>query len=176
MDDGDVLAVQLKDFQGGLRPDWAKVTRTELARAPADDEWLKDQDILFAFRGTRFFAAMLEHVPAATVASTQFMLIRVKEVGFMLPAFLAWQLNQSPARSYFDRSAEGTAQRSLRRAVIEAAMVAVPSLAFQHSVVELANLAERERVALEELIAIRQQQLNRVAVELVAAAGAKGAE
>jgi hypothetical protein len=173
VEDGDVLAVQLKDFQGGVRPDWAKVTRTSLPRAPSDGEWLKDRDILFAFRGTRFFAAMLEDVPAAAVASTQFMLIRVKEPGVVLPAFLAWQLNQPPAQKYFDTSAEGTAQRSLRRAVIEGATVALPSLAFQRSVVELARLAERERAALEELIDIREQQLNRVAGELLAAAEAK---
>lgn len=125
---------------------------------------------LFAFRGTRFFATALEKVPAAAVASTQFMLIRVKEPNVVLPAFLAWQLNQSPAREYFHRSSEGTAQRSVRRAVIEGATLAVPTLAFQRSVVELARLAERERASLEELINIREQQLNRVAVDLLAVA------
>lgn len=172
VEDGDVLAVQLKDFQGGVRPDWAKVIRTSLPRAPSGGEWLQDGDILFAFRGTRFFAAMLEDVPAAAVASAQFMLIRVTESTLVLPAFLAWQLNQLPAQNYFDKKAEGTAQRSLRRAVIEEARVAVPSLAFQRSVVELARLAERERAALEELIDIREQQLNRVADELFAGAEA----
>lgn len=174
VEDGDVLAVQLKDFRGGLRPDWAKVTRTSLLRAPSEGEWLRDGDILFAFRGTRFFAAMLEDIPAAAVASTQLMLIRVKEPRVVLPAFLAWQLNQPPARKYFDGRAEGTAQRSLRRAVIEETTIAVPTLAFQRSVIELARLAERERAALEELIDIREQQLNRVADELLAAAEAKG--
>lgn len=173
VEDGDVLALQLKDFQGGARPDWANVTRTSLPRTPSQEEWLKDEDIVFAFRGTRFFAAILEHVPAGTVASTQFMLIRVKEPGVVLPAFLAWQLNQSPAREYFHRNSEGTAQRSLRRAVIAGATLAVPSHALQGLVVELVRLAERERVTLEELINIREQQLSRVAVDLRAVAEAK---
>ena len=173
VEDGDVLALQLKDFHGGSRPDWANVTRTRLPRAPSKEEWLKDEDIVFIFRGTRFFAAVLEEVPAAAVASTQFMLIRVKEPGVVLPAFIAWQLNQSPAREYFHRNSEGTAQRSLRRAVIEGVTLVAPSLAFQRSVVDLARLAERERAAVEELIKIREQQLNRVAVDLLAVAEAR---
>jgi hypothetical protein len=166
--EGDVLAVQLRDIQRD-RLNWSGAVRTTLARDPGEAEWLRSGDILFAFRGTRFFAVVLEDVPARSVASTQFMLMRVRDRGKVLPAFLAWQLNQSLAQRYFQLAAAGTAQRSLRRDAIEAVTVVVPSLERQRSVMELVSLARREREAMEELIRIREQQLAHVAASLLGA-------
>lgn len=170
--DGDVLAVQLRDFKGTETLDWSSVIRTALCRAPADEEWLRSGDVLFTFRGTRFFAAVLERVPAPAVAGTQFMLLRVRDPLVLHPAFLAWQLNQSFAQTYFNQAAGGTAQRSLRRAVVEGLQMVVPSLQVQHAVVALVDLVRRERVALQEVIRIREEQLGEVAVSLLMSAGA----
>jgi hypothetical protein len=174
--DGPVRAVQLKDFMGGVRLSWKEVIRTRLPRSPADSEWLRHNDILFAFRGTRLFASVLEDVPGPTVASTQFMIIRVEKPELVLPEFLAWQLNQPPAQHYFERSAAGTAQRSLRRAAIEDTTIAIPPLALQQSVVQLSRLAEREQAVFLEVLAIRKQQLNRIAADLMTAVGARQSE
>lgn len=173
---GGVLAVQLRDVQPGEQPKWSSVIQTSLAREPSDGEWLRPGDILFTFRGARYFAVVLEKVPAAAVAATQFMLLRVRDTGVLLPTFLAWQLNQPPAQTYLAQAASGTAQRSLRRAVIEALAVAIPTLAVQQSVVEVATLARRERFALEELVRVREQQLDQIAASLLATAAAKGPE
>jgi hypothetical protein len=117
---------------------------------------------------------VLENVPAPAVAATQFMLLRVRDTGVLLPAFLAWQLNQLPAQTYFAQAASGTAQRSLRRAAIEALAIAVPALRVQQSVMELACLARRERLALEELVRIRERQLDGIAASLLAITAAEG--
>jgi hypothetical protein len=168
--DGRVLAVQLRDIRDTGEPEWSHVIRTTLPREPSKAEWLKPGDLLFAFRGTRFFAVLLEDVPGPAVAATQFMLLRVKDSSKVLPPFLAWQLNQPPAQAYFKQAAGGTVQRSLRKGAIEALEVAVPTMEFQRSVVELANLARRERAALMESIRIREQQLNGIATTLLAVA------
>ena len=169
--EGDVLAVQLRDIRRE-RLNWSTVVRTSLAREPGKNEWLSAGDVLFVFRGTRYFAVVLEQVPMRTVASTQFMLVRVKDSSALLPGFLAWQLNQAPAQKYFNQAAEGTAQRSLRRAKIEAVTLAVPSVQRQRAIVELVDLARRERDAMDELMRIREQQLSQVAASLRASAGA----
>ena len=163
---GDVLAVQLRDVQRD-KLNWSGAVRTRLDRAPGDDEWLRPGDILFSFRGTRFFAIALAGVPARAVASTQFMLLRVRERDALLPEFLAWQLNQPIAQRYFELAAEGTAQRSLRRGAIEAATITVPSIEQQRSVMQLVALVRREREAFEELIETREQQLMQVAAWLL---------
>jgi hypothetical protein len=172
---GGVWAVQLRDFHRGRGPNWHTVIETELPRELSDHE-LKAGDILIALRGARFFAAHLEHVPPRTVASGQFMVIQVKDADVLDPAFLAWQLNQAPAQAWFETHARGAVLKSLTRDVIESATIALPPLAFQRSVANLAQLAKRERAAMEELIHIREAQLNSVAVTLNAALEAKEPE
>ena len=166
MADGDVLAVQLRDIRRD-RVDWSTAVRTRLSRVPGQSECLRTGDILFAFRGTRYFAVALEEVPTRCVASTQFMLLRVPDSSKLLPEFLAWQLNQGPAQRFFHQRAAGTAQRSLRRRDIEAVTVAIPSLRLQQSVMELVSLVRRERDAMEALINAREQQLGHIASTLL---------
>jgi hypothetical protein len=173
---GGAWAVQLRDFDRGQGPNWKTVIETKLPRALSEHEWLKSGDILIASRGARFFAALMEDVPARTVASGQFMVLTVKDADVLEPAFLAWQLNQAPAQAWFDGNARGAVLRSLTRDVIERATIAVPPRAFQKSVANLSRLAKRERAALEEIIRIREAQLNRVAVTLSAALEAKESE
>lgn len=170
-EDGPLLAVQLRDFRGSNKLHWEDAARTIVQRAPAKDELLRPEDILFAFRGTRYFAALLDEVPDNAVASNQFMLMRVPEGGDLLPAFLAWQLNQFPAQKYFERSAVGTAQQSLRRGAIEALKIAIPPLATQQKIAALARLERRERETLEAIIQIREEQMKIVAQAVLASAG-----
>lgn len=172
---GGVWAVQLRDFNQGRGPDWKTVIETRLPRALSEHE-LKSGDILIALRGARFFAALMEDVPPRTVASGQFMVIKVRDANVLDPAFLAWQLNQAPAQAWFETHARGAVLRSLTRDVIESATIALPPLAFQKSVANLAQLAKRERAALEELMQIREAQLNSVAATLHAALEAKESE
>jgi restriction endonuclease S subunit len=160
------LAVQLKDIRQGDVLDWSETIKTELSRSATAEERLRPGDILFVFRGTHNFAVLVDTVPGPAVASTQFMMLRVGKPETLLPGFLAWQINQPPAQEYFRTAAEGTAQRSLRRAVIEALEVVVPPLEFQHSVVELASLVRRERALAARLVQIREQQLNHLAASL----------
>ena len=166
--DGDVVAVQLRDIQRD-KVNWTSAVRTRLARAPAEDEWLRPGDVLFPFRGIRFSAIALGDVPAPAVASSQFMLLRLLEPAALLPEFLAWQLNQPVLQRYFELAAEGTAQRSLRRSAIEAATVVIPSIERQRSTMQLVTLVRREREALEEIIKTREQQLLQVATLLLRA-------
>lgn len=173
---GGAWAVQLRDFHQGQGPNWKTVIETKLPRALSEHEWLKSGDIVIASRGARFFAALMQDVPPRTVASGQFMVLEVKDADVLDPAFLAWQLNQAPAQAWFDGNARGAVLRSLTRNVIESATIAVPPLAFQKSVANLAQLAKRERAALEEIIRIREAQLNSVAVTLNAALEAKESE
>ena len=164
--DGNVLAVQLRDIKRDT-VDWSSSVRTRLARTPGEAEWLRRGDILFVFRGTRYLAVVLDQVPGPSVSSTQFMLLRVREPETLLPEFLAWQLNQPFAQAYFQKAAEGTAQQSLRRGVIEGLEVVVPSLPQQHTVMELVSQVRVERELLEERLRAREQEVFGVAMELL---------
>lgn len=168
---GNALAVQMKDVDTDVGMNWAGVIRTSLAgRKPPD--WLKAGDVLFVSKGARFYAVCIDEPPSAAVCSPHFFLLQVLPRAELLPAFLAWQINQPPFQRQLQQAAEGSSQLSIRRPVLESLTLSVPSLADQQRIVALADLARRERLTLLQLIHNREQQLQALAEGLAHAAQA----
>ncbi len=167
--DGDALAVQMKDVDPEYGVNWSGVMRTALAGRKQPD-WLKAGDILVVSKGARFYAVCLDEPPHPAVCSPHFFHLQVKSPATVIPAFLAWQINQPPFQRQLQQAAEGSSQLSIRRPVLEALTLSVPSLADQHRIVALAELARQERQTLNQLIRNREQQLNALADGLFQAA------
>lgn len=163
---GDVAIVQMRnvDAEGGVN--WSEVQRIVLPskRSPA---FLAVGDIIFTTRGTRNFALALDAVEGEAVCSPHFFVIRVCDVNRIVPAFLAWQINQRVAQEYFQREATGSHILNIRREVIEKLPLVIPPLAKQRAIVALADVARAERAALTQLIDNRNQQLEAIALGLV---------
>lgn len=94
--------------------------------------------------------------------------IRVKAPQQLLPAFLAWQLNQAPAQRYLRQSAEGSNQLSIRRTVLDMTPIRLPPLSLQQAVIALEQAAQAERAALHALINNRTAELAILAERLLA--------
>lgn len=169
--DGGTLAVQMKDVDPDHGVNWSGVTRTTLTGRKHPD-WLKAGDVLFVSKGARFYAVCIDEPPSAAVCSPHFFLLQVLPRAALLPAFLAWQINQPPFQRQLQQAAEGSSQLSIRRPVLESLTLSVPSLTDQQRIVALADLARRERRTLHQLIHNREQQLQALAEGLSQAAQA----
>lgn len=145
--DADALAVQMKDVDPEQGVSWSGVTRTSLAGRKQPD-WLKAGDVLFVSKGARFYAVCIDEPPTQAVCSPHFFHLQVAPGASLLPAFLAWQINQPPFQRQLQQAAEGSSQLSIRRPVLESLSLSVPSLADQQRIVALADLARHERRAL----------------------------
>jgi hypothetical protein len=167
--DGGILAVQMKDVDPGHGVNWSGVTRTTLAGRKQPD-WLKAGDVLFVSKGARFYAVCIDEPPSAAVCSPHFFLLRVMPGVALLPAFLAWQMNQPPFQRQLQQAAEGSGQLSIRRPVLESLTLCVPSLADQQRIVALAALARSERQAFHQLMHNRAQQFRLLAEDLAQSA------
>lgn len=163
--DGDALAVQMKDVDPEHGVNWSGVMRTTLTGRKKPD-WLKAGDILIVSKGARFYAVCLDEPPHPAVCSPHFFHLQVQSQGVAIPAFIAWQVNQPPFQRQLQQAAEGSSQLSIRRPVLEALTLSIPSLADQRRIVALAELARQERQTLNQLIANREQQLNALANSL----------
>lgn len=168
--DGDVRVIQMKDVSPELGIDWSAVIRTRLAGRKQPD-WIVDGDILFAAKGARFYAACVGAALPNAVCVPAFFHLRVRPETALDPEFLAWQINQPPCQRQLLQAAEGSSQLSIRRAVLEQLVLAVPPIAVQRRIVALAGLAVQERLALQRLIHNREQQLQAIAEDLGAEAG-----
>jgi hypothetical protein len=168
---GEALAVQMKDVAPELGVHWAGVTRTSLA-GRKHPEWLKAGDVLFVSKGARFYAVCIDEPPGPAVCSPHFYLLQVVSHAPLLPAFLAWQINQPPFQRQLQQAAEGSSQLSIRRPVLESLTLSVPSLADQQRIVAVVELARRERRTLNLLIHNRERQLQSFAEDLAQSAQA----
>lgn len=169
--EGPVRAVQMKDMDpiDGVR--WEGVIRTQLG-GRGQAEWLLAGDLLFVSRGTRFYAACLDTPPPGPAVCSQHLFhLRVRAGREVLPAFLAWQINQPPFQRELHRAAEGSAQLSVRRPVLESLPLGIPSIADQQRIVELARLARRERQLHSLLIRNRERVFESIAEALHSASG-----
>ncbi|WP_286758269.1 restriction endonuclease subunit S [Ralstonia sp. RL] len=146
--------------------EWSGLVTTSIDGRKSPD-LLSAGDVVFASRGLHNYAVCLDDVPARTVCSQHFFLLRVKN-DRLLPQFLAWQINRAPAQRYFAKHAEGSAQLSIRRAVLEALSLAVPPLDYQQRIIDLHRHAQAERALLENLIRNRERQLDALACALFA--------
>lgn len=163
----DVRVVQIRDLSRDGLKDRDALLQTEL-RGRKEPDWLQGEDVLFVAKGWNAFAAPMHGVPERTVCSQHMYVVRVKEPGTVLPAFLAWQLNQPPAQRYLRQSAEGSHQLSIRRSVLDATRIRIPPIEQQRVVVELERLARAEREALETLIKNREAEMALLAERLLA--------
>lgn len=163
--DGPVAVVQMRDLLTTGIANWDGVQRTQLETRKEPD-WLRPGDLLFAARGPSNYAGVLGTVPLPAVCSPHLQLLRVRDQR-VLPAFLAWQINQEPAQKYFWQAAEGSAQLSVRRSLLEALPIVIPPLEKQHLIVAAAAAADQERELLIRLIQNRAQQMEALAASLL---------
>ncbi|MCC7634400.1 restriction endonuclease subunit S [Stenotrophomonas rhizophila] len=169
--DGPVQVIQLKNLAVAGLQEREALLRTALRPRKAP-HWVQDQDVLMAARGNHPMAMLLRDPPQFTVCSPHLYVLRVGNPELLLPAFLAWQLNQRPAQAYLRQQAAGSRQQSLRKVVVAQLPLQVPPLAQQQRVIAIARAAQAERQCLEALIHNRQQEIAAVAERVLEGCGA----
>lgn len=164
--DGNVRVIQLKNITASGLHDADGLLRTRMSHRKAPD-WVRDGDVLLAARGSHPMAALLRDPPDNTVCSPHLYVIRLVDPTQVMPAFLAWQLNQKMAQDHLRRQSAGSRQQSLRKASVEDLQIRVPALSRQHSIVNIARAAQLERCHCEALIAARHEEVARYADHLL---------
>lgn len=162
-----VRVVQMKDTFVDQVIDWSACLCTTLPSQRSAD-FLSANDILFSARGTKNYAVLVDEAVShyQAVAAPHFFILRLATPD-VLPAFLVWWLNQSPSQQYFQREAEGSVTKSIRRSVLENTPIVAPSLDRQHAIIGLANTLKQERQLAEQLLHNGERLMNAIANDLL---------
>jgi restriction endonuclease S subunit len=108
-------------------------------------------DVLFLSRGQRNFAIPIDYDLENTIAASYFFILRTK-IRKVLPEYLAWYINQTPAQEYLHNIARrGTHMPLVPLSVFADLPIEVPDIKTQSTIVELSNLMEKERLLLNRL-------------------------
>lgn len=167
-----VFAVQMKNILPNQSIDWPGCTETNLA-GKRDSGWLKLGDVLFTARGNNNYAVLIDETigDLRAVAAPHFFVLRSK-TDQLLPGFLAWLLNRSPSQHYFQRKAEGSLTKSIRRSVLGATPVVLPPLDKQRTIINLEHALNKKQQRMEQLIHNGEMLMNGIANDLFKEPGA----
>ncbi len=162
-----VRVVQMKDTFVDQSIEWSACICTELPSQRSAD-FLSEDDILFAARGTKNYAVLVDAAAAnyQAVAAPHFYVLRLTAPS-VLPAFLVWWLNQHHSQQYFQREAEGSVTKSIRRNVLENTPIVAPSLGKQHAIIGLSNTLMQKRQLTEQLLRNGERLMNAIANDLL---------
>ena len=123
-------------------------------------------DILFQSRGMENFAYCIEDNLKNTLASGSFYIIRLKTER-LLPQYLAWWLNQSPAQIYLQSQASSTVISFVSKGVISQLNVPIPPLEVQHKVNKVLNLWLQEKLLHDKLTECRSLLVKAVCMKAI---------
>ncbi|KXV18829.1 restriction endonuclease subunit S domain-containing protein [Gluconobacter oxydans] len=164
----ETAVVQMRDTSpSGV--DWTSCVRTEVS-GRREPDWLRPGDIIFPARGNVSLAVLIDESIGSlqAVAAPHFFLLRVMHPD-VLPAYLAWWLNQEPAQRHLEQNAQSsTLVRNIARPVLEATPVVLPPLPRQEQIVGLASVMRREEDLLQRLRQTNQQIMTGLARDLLA--------
>jgi len=108
-------------------------------------------DILVQARGQSHLAYLLKTPIENAVASNTFYIIRLKEQGKVLPAYLAWCINQPKVQAYFKREQGVSTILFISKAVLLNANIRIPPIETQAKISKLMQLWQRDQELARQL-------------------------
>jgi restriction endonuclease S subunit len=161
---GNVHVLQMKDIDEYSRLNTGDLVPATLPEVK-DIHRIEKGDILFRSRGRANTAALVEEQLQNVVVAAPLFRIRVDD-DKVLPAYLAWYINQPRAQAYIERHASGTISRMIHKKALEDMEFDLPTLERQKQIIAIAQLAAREQDLLQLLAEKRKSYINGILMEL----------
>lgn len=154
MPDGEFRVVQIKDITQSACLEFDDLLQVNL-RDVRQDYLLKRNDVLFASRGSRKQAVSIEDDLTNTTFGTQFFAISASDN--VLPAYLAWFINQRPAQRYLEEHSMGSNVRIVTKETLLRMPIQLPPLEIQRKIVEVYRLSLKEKEMMQAIQMKRSQ-------------------
>jgi restriction endonuclease S subunit len=162
---GNVRVIQMKDITEDGRFDSDNLIRTNLNHFE-ERHLIKIGDIVLRSRGQTYKCALINEDTGIAVVTAPLLVVRISG-NSVLPAYLAWYINQSTAQNYLTSHARGTSIPMVSKQVVERLPVTIPSIKCQQSIVNLSDMIEKEQDLLKQLSMKRQQYLSQLLLQIL---------
>lgn len=162
---GSHRIIQISDIDRTGRLSTAKLEAATPVGDPAR-YLVSEGDVLFLSRGSRMVAVPVLEPLENTIASYYFYIVRV-EADAVLPEYLAWYINQAPARKALRQQRLGSHVKMIPVTSFHTLQIDVPSAQTQRAVVELERLRLREREVAQRLAEARKRLICGISIGAV---------
>ncbi|MCB2196979.1 MAG: restriction endonuclease subunit S [Bacteroidetes bacterium] len=157
---GDVIYLQAKHFdeKGTVKPLLHPDLRMD---GKIKNHLLKDGDLLFAAKGAKNFAIIYRDRFGRAVASSTFLVIRVKPnyQKIISPEYLKWFLNRPDCLRFLQSGAKGTGIPSISKVFIEDLKIDIPSMHTQEIILEVHKLREKEKDIKQQIEELKEKEI-----------------
>lgn len=112
-------------------------------------------DVVFMSRGSRNLAWAIKAVPVPTIVPVSFYILR--PATGVEARYLAWYLNQQPARAAIDQLRTGAGTPIVQREAFKQLQVVLPPLETQRAIADISDLQVREQELRTRLADVTQR-------------------
>lgn len=158
--EGSFAVIQIRDIMNDRTFDYENLARVRDIQ-PKHHHLLQKGDLLFIAKGTNNVAVHVTKNLSKTVASANFLIIRIKSER-VLPEYLAWYISQRPAQQFFRKHAPGTITPSISKAALSQLPVPIPPLEKQREILRVQSMADAELRLVLQIQAKRAQLIEAV--------------
>lgn len=139
---GSHRLIQARDFNKLGQVQWSNLIRFTPSGNPSKSE-LRQSDVLFSAKGQENFAYLVNTDVIKVLAANTFYILRANPES-ILPNFLVWWLNQTPAQEYIQLNRSGSSLPFLSVSALSRLEVPIPELEMQRKIGELEMLRKKE--------------------------------
>lgn len=164
--EGDVYYLQARDFDENkkinlnLKPSLSYVKNIE-------KHFLSKGDILIVAKGASFQSVVYDGTYGPAVASTVFLVIRVKDRNKVLPPFLSWFLNLQKTQVVLLSKGEGTAMPTLSKKILLELDIVIPSISLQNNIIKIEELGRKEKFLQKMLVDLTEKRNNQLIINAI---------
>lgn len=134
-------------------------------KPPRNATFLKPGDIIFRSRGRTTTAVIVPRNIGKAVLSAPLFLIRVKDKSCVLPRYLGWYINQTPAQRFLYQRTEGSALKMINLKHMGDLEILLPALEVQSKIEKIAAMLTKETVLLEEIKRKREKYVEKILMQ-----------
>lgn len=125
-----------------------------------NDRLLTKDDVLLMAKGVNNLAlAYNPDTYAALIPSTAFLIIKVSGSG-VLPAYIAWYINQPGAQQFLKNQAKGSSPPSITVKILAELEIYIPDLETQKTILKIHDLRMREKKLKSDIERLKETILN----------------
>ena len=158
---GDVYYFQARDFDEN-RQLVNNLTPTLNFSENLKKHFLQIGDIIIVAKGASFLSAVYDGTYAPAVASTVFLVIKIRAKKEVLPAFISWYLNLPSTQSELMNEAKGTSVHSINKSVLENLEIPFPTKAKQEKLLQIIELRNYERQIEKRIEILKEKKMSQL--------------
>jgi restriction endonuclease S subunit len=163
--EGEVYYLQVNSFEReveGINLSTPKVAMSD----KIDSHLLEEGDIIMTAKGTSNFSVVFKGEVGKAVASSSFLVLRIKDKAVLNPDYLCWILNREDSLCFFRTNARGTSMPSISKSIVENFEIEIPAMQIQKKIVSIAKLRKQEQQIAKELFLLRSKLIEKQLTEI----------